>query len=451
MRTERAHLGLEHLRRLDAHLQALDVAGHLQRLVGAEVLEAVVPEREAGDALGLELLEQRLADRAVGDLVQLGVVVEDVRQVEDFEFAHAERPELGDRRREHLHRAELQRLHFLAVLVELAVRIDLDLDPALGALLGELLEVLGALALRRVDGDDVTELDDDRLLRERAAATRAPPRWRVPVKFGVSLMPPGNETDRDACSYRGHLARGIEPVVNRLVARAARRRSGATRAPCPVSPVARAGNATSTPMPGTAASASPHHTSGSAWRCQPAVRASCSSFLSARAADDSRRAGWRSPPARERSVTRRVRVFDAAMPSPPPARSAVRRPGSSSSRLAVPRRERAPAAAAVHDDASAMAADLRAVVRDARTRVGPRASQLAQHRRRAARATARASPARRRNQRSRLRRAAGESARSVARSSPAVDARRRRRRARARRAARPPPPDAPRARTSVAG
>ena len=74
-------------------------------------------------------------------------------------------PELGQRRCEHLHRAELQRLHLLAVLEERAVGIDLDLDAALGAFLGQLLEVLGALALGRVERDDVAELDDDRLLR----------------------------------------------------------------------------------------------------------------------------------------------------------------------------------------------------------------------------------------------------------------------------------------------
>ena len=50
--------------------------------------------------------------------------------------------------------------------------IDLDLDAALGALLGELLEVLGALALGRVDGDDVAELDDDRLLGHGDAGRR---------------------------------------------------------------------------------------------------------------------------------------------------------------------------------------------------------------------------------------------------------------------------------------
>ena len=128
----------------------------------------------------------------VGDLVQLVVVVEDVRQVEHLELAHAERAELRERRREHLHRAELQRLHLLAVLEERAVRIDLDLDAALGALLGELLEVLGALALRRVDGDDVAELDDDRLLRRGDAGGGEQARPRRRARIGTSWNPPGN-------------------------------------------------------------------------------------------------------------------------------------------------------------------------------------------------------------------------------------------------------------------
>src|SRR5690242_10591692 len=171
-RAEGLDLVAEHLRGLDAHLEALVVRGDLERPVGAEVLEAVVPVGEPGDALALELLEQVPADRAVGDLVQLFEAVEDVRQIEHLELAHAERPELGDGWREHLHRSELEGFHLLAVLEQRAVRIHLDLHPALGALFGELLEILRSLSLRRIDGDDVAELDDDRLLRERRGAER---------------------------------------------------------------------------------------------------------------------------------------------------------------------------------------------------------------------------------------------------------------------------------------
>ena len=91
------------------------------------------------------------------------LVGEHVGQIEHLELAHAQRAELRHRRREHLHRAQLQRFEFLAVLVELAVGIDLDLHPALGLGFGQFLEPERALALGRVVGDDVAELDDDRL------------------------------------------------------------------------------------------------------------------------------------------------------------------------------------------------------------------------------------------------------------------------------------------------
>ena len=97
-------------------------------------------------------------------------VREDVRQIEQLELRQPERTELRGRRREHLHGTELQRFHLLAVLEQGAVRIDLDLDAPLGALLGELLEALGGLPLGRIARDDMAELDDDRLLREHARA-----------------------------------------------------------------------------------------------------------------------------------------------------------------------------------------------------------------------------------------------------------------------------------------
>src|SRR6266702_4498358 len=159
--SHRAHLRVEHPRGLDAQLLTLEVGGRPQRLVGAHHLEAVVPVREALDALGLELVEQLLADGSLRDLVQLLVAVEDEREVEELELLHAQRGELGERGREHLDRAELQRLQLLLVLVELAVRIDLDPDPALGGLLRELLEAERGLALRRLGRHHVTELDHD--------------------------------------------------------------------------------------------------------------------------------------------------------------------------------------------------------------------------------------------------------------------------------------------------
>jgi hypothetical protein len=64
-------------------------------------------------------------------LCSSAVVVEDEGQVEDLEFLDAQRAELGQRRRQHLHRAELQGLHLFLVLVQRAVGVDLDLDRPL--------------------------------------------------------------------------------------------------------------------------------------------------------------------------------------------------------------------------------------------------------------------------------------------------------------------------------
>src|ERR1700719_1184505 len=69
--------------------------------------------------------------------------------------------------------AELQRFHLFPILVQLTVRIDVDSDASLRTFFSELLEVLGAFAFRRVERDDVAELDDDRLLGGGAERDRA--------------------------------------------------------------------------------------------------------------------------------------------------------------------------------------------------------------------------------------------------------------------------------------
>ncbi len=163
--------------------------------------------------LGSQLVQQRLPDRPAGDLVQFVVVVEDVGQVEDLELAHAQRPELGQRRCQHLHRAELQRFHLLAVLVQLRVRVDLDLDLAGQALLGQLLELLGALALGRVGRHHVAELDDDRRLRQGRAGCRQASRQRPPRPSS------GHVDDRNEChSLQSPLQSHFQAIENHLAA-----------------------------------------------------------------------------------------------------------------------------------------------------------------------------------------------------------------------------------------
>ena len=82
-------------RGLNAHLHALEVFRLLQGLIGAEDLEPVVPVGEAYDALGVELIQQALADWPLCDLVQPFSVREQTREVVNFELFSSERPELS--------------------------------------------------------------------------------------------------------------------------------------------------------------------------------------------------------------------------------------------------------------------------------------------------------------------------------------------------------------------
>ena len=171
-RAKRVHFRLKHLGGLDAHLQAKEVVGHMQRAVGRHDLEAVVPVGQSRDPLVFQLGQKRLADLALRDLAQRVVAREDEGQVEDLEVLDAEGAELGQRGGEHLHRAKLQRLKFFLVLVELAVGVDLHVHRAVGIGLGQLLELGRALALGRVGCDDVAELDDDLVLRHGRGGQR---------------------------------------------------------------------------------------------------------------------------------------------------------------------------------------------------------------------------------------------------------------------------------------
>ena len=185
-RAERAELRFQHLRRLDSEFQSLVVGGREQLLVGAHLLETVVPVSKPGHALRIQKLQQPGAERTVGDLTQRLQVGEDIGQIEHLEFPDADRAELGVRRRQHLHRAELQRLQLFLVLVELRVGIDFDLDLAVGVFLGQFLELFCRKAFWRVGRNHVAELDDDRIVRqcgpgqsERCDRRRVKPRCGV--------------------------------------------------------------------------------------------------------------------------------------------------------------------------------------------------------------------------------------------------------------------------------
>ncbi len=142
-------------------------------LVGRQGLESVVPIGEALDALGIQLVQHHAANWPLCDLVEFIIVVKDVRQVEQLEFLDTQGAELGQRRCQHLHGANLQRFHLFLVLVERAVGIDLDLDLALGQLFSFLLEVFRRMAFGCVIGHHVAELDDDRLLGQSQQRERS--------------------------------------------------------------------------------------------------------------------------------------------------------------------------------------------------------------------------------------------------------------------------------------
>jgi hypothetical protein len=94
-------------------------------------------------------------------LCSSAVVVEDVGEVEDLELLDPERAELGQRGRQHVHRAKLQGFQLFLVLVKRAVGIDLNFGFALGQLCRFLGKELRGLALGRIGSHDMAELDDD--------------------------------------------------------------------------------------------------------------------------------------------------------------------------------------------------------------------------------------------------------------------------------------------------
>jgi len=71
-----------------------------------------------------------------------------------------------------LYGTELKRVQLLGVFIKLTIGMDLDLDPSLGPLFGELFEVLGRATFRRMGCNDMAELDDDWLLRARAGVVK---------------------------------------------------------------------------------------------------------------------------------------------------------------------------------------------------------------------------------------------------------------------------------------
>jgi hypothetical protein len=107
--------------------------------------------------MGLELLEQRLADRAVEQRVGLLEAGDQERQVEQRVFLdHADQAR-GRADHELLHAALQRRLH-LRVGAELAAAVGVDVDAAASARLHQFGKALGRQALRVVVAGAVAEL-----------------------------------------------------------------------------------------------------------------------------------------------------------------------------------------------------------------------------------------------------------------------------------------------------
>jgi hypothetical protein len=160
-------LRLQHVGRLDAELQALDVFRALQLvLVGRQLLHAVVPVGQAQQAAFGHGAEQGLALGAGLEAVDRLDVVEHEGQVEHCDLLGVA-VELGQRGRDELHVAQQQGFEFLGVAKELRAGEDLHLHLAGQLLFGQFLELQRGLALGGLVSDHMAELDDDGRLGER--------------------------------------------------------------------------------------------------------------------------------------------------------------------------------------------------------------------------------------------------------------------------------------------
>jgi len=68
-------------------------------------------------------------------------------QVRNLDISQTEPAETGQRRRQHLQRADRQGFEWFLVVVKRAVRVHLDLHAGFAALLGEMLESFRAFAI----------------------------------------------------------------------------------------------------------------------------------------------------------------------------------------------------------------------------------------------------------------------------------------------------------------
>src|SRR5690606_4543015 len=126
-----------------------------------EVLLAVRPQGNAVNAACLEGVTQGLAKLAATDLLCLLVIVrQQERNVEDG-HDRVEAAEERSRSNRCFKRAELDALGHLALLAQLALREDLELDGAIGALLDELGDLFEMDMARLLGRLQVTDLGNE--------------------------------------------------------------------------------------------------------------------------------------------------------------------------------------------------------------------------------------------------------------------------------------------------
>ena len=141
-----------------AHLQAPEVLGalHVALAVG-HVAEAVLRPRQRLEALGVELGEHLLADRAVQHRAGVRLVAEQERHVEDLGLGHEVRHRAGGGEGQFLG-AQLHGLDGLALAAQRPVVEGLDLVAAVGALCDFLGERVDRHALVRILGGGNADL-----------------------------------------------------------------------------------------------------------------------------------------------------------------------------------------------------------------------------------------------------------------------------------------------------
>ena len=127
-------------------------------LVVRHVAKAVLGPREADEALGLQLLQQVLADGAVHHLARMVVIAKQERDVDDLHLGNevAERPGRGV---DDVLRAELHRLDHFPLATQSAGRKLLDLVATAGALAHLVGEHGGAHPVMRLFGGGIAQLE----------------------------------------------------------------------------------------------------------------------------------------------------------------------------------------------------------------------------------------------------------------------------------------------------